>query len=387
MRGNRLYSGLMVAALFLAARGFAVGAAEGAAFGGAEGFTRTALIGGSPVDAVMAGWKGGLMGAAIGGPLGAIFHEICFTDGTPVHKAIGESTALVQVAGDRLMTLGTLATAHLPGDDPTGIDPENCRLVRLRTTKPFGSDNVLDAELIRHLTWLEENNVVEGGVFRFIVPELGIDGPADVVAVEPCPPIEAGRGRVITAKFTTAKGRVLEIRLVGEAEPLEPTPPHRIKSLDRGDWIPAEQLRIGEKLQTKTGKIVTVESIGAKLGLHRVHNFEVEGEHHFFVGTAGVLVHNAYAGGDGVDFSHPDLPARNGQGPTNGIFNDAIPLVSGSGGGDGPVVFASRLSELSEDAQIALTHVEGHAAAEMVKGERATRCHRKRRLKPARSRG
>jgi hypothetical protein len=114
------------------------------------------------------------------------------------------------------------------------------------------------------------------------------------LAVEPCPEIEPGRGRVITGKFTTSKCPVLELRLVGEGKPLEPTPPHRFKSLDRLDWIPAEDLRIGETLQTKSGQIVTVESIRQKPGLHRVHNFEVEGEHHFFVGESGVLVHNAY---------------------------------------------------------------------------------------------
>jgi hypothetical protein len=49
-------------------------------------------------------------------------------------------------------------------------------------------------------------------------------------------------------------------------------------------------------LQTKTGQIITIESIGQKPGLHKVYNYEVEGEHHFFVGETGVLVHNTYNG-------------------------------------------------------------------------------------------
>ena len=79
--------------------------------------------------------------------------------------------------------MGTTAMAHLPGDDPTTVDPANCRFVRLRTPKLFGSDNVLDAELIRPLVWLQENSVIVGRSIHFSIPELGIDGPAEVVAV------------------------------------------------------------------------------------------------------------------------------------------------------------------------------------------------------------
>ena len=67
-----------------AAAAFAIGASEGGAFGAAEGFTRTALMGGSAVDAVMAGWNGLVGGIELGGPLGAIFHQVCFVAGTQV---------------------------------------------------------------------------------------------------------------------------------------------------------------------------------------------------------------------------------------------------------------------------------------------------------------
>ena len=41
-------------------------------------------MGGSAVDAVMAGWNGLVGGIELGGPLGAIFHEVCFVAGTQV---------------------------------------------------------------------------------------------------------------------------------------------------------------------------------------------------------------------------------------------------------------------------------------------------------------
>jgi hypothetical protein len=122
---------------------------------------------------------------------------------------------------------------------------------------------------------------------------LGIDGPADVLAIVPCPVIEAGRGRIITGTFTTARCAVLERRLSNN-EVLEPTPQHRFFSETRKDWVAAGELRVGECLGTASGRAVTVESIGLKAGEHRVYNLQVEQEHQFFVGESGVLVHNAY---------------------------------------------------------------------------------------------
>jgi len=143
---------------------------------------------------------------------------------------------------------------------------------------------------------------------------LGIDSPVDVLAIEPCPEIESGRGRVITGTFTTARCSVLELRLPN-GEVLEPTPPHRFFSETRQDWVAAPDLRVGECLRTASGQAVTVESITLKAGEHRVYNLEVEQEHQFYVGESGVLVHNAYWSKNGVDFSHPDLHLRNGEGP------------------------------------------------------------------------
>jgi hypothetical protein len=179
--------------------------------------------------------------------------------------------------------------------DPTAVDPAGWRLVRLRTAKPAGSDNLVDIELLRPLEWLRENGVAAGGTMQFVLPELELDGPAEVLAVEACPPPERGRGRVVTGTFTTARCEVLELRLAGQADALEPTPPHRFFSEDRQDWIAARDLRPGERLRTASGQVAAVESIRLKPGQHRVYNLEVEQEHQFFVGEAGVLVHNAYS--------------------------------------------------------------------------------------------
>lgn len=56
----------------------------------------------------------------------------------------------------------------------------------------------------------------------------------------------------------------------------------------------AGELRVGEMFRTKSGEELTLASVAVKASEHRVYNLEVEQEHHFYVGEAGVLVHNAY---------------------------------------------------------------------------------------------
>jgi hypothetical protein len=237
------------------AGGFVVGSAQCAAFGATEAFTRVGLITGNLADAVMAGWNGGLMGAAIGGPLGAIFHDVCFVAGTLVHSAIGKRAIETLRVGQRTLTAGTQDAASVPGDDPTQVDPANWRLVRLRTAKPAGSDNLVDVELLRPLAWIEQIQAVVGSQIHFELAELGIDGPACVLAIEPCPKIEPGRGRVITGTFSTARCHFLDLRPVGSDEILHPTPSHRFYSVDRNDYVPAEDLRPGEPQEPTAPRI------------------------------------------------------------------------------------------------------------------------------------
>jgi hypothetical protein len=121
---------------------------------------------------------------------------------------------------------------------------------------------------------------------------MGLHGWADVVAIESCPAIQSGPGRVVLATVTHFNSFVMEVRLAGVAEVLQPTDRHRLFSVTRNDWVPAAQLTVGEELATKTG-IVRVEAITAKTGTHRVYNIEVETEHCFYAGAALVLSHNS----------------------------------------------------------------------------------------------
>ena len=92
---------------------------------------------------------------------------------------------------------------------------------------------------------------------------------------------------------------VLSITFAGEAEPVGATPNHpfytRIHkardSLD-GEWIPAQDLRAGDEVLLATGGWARVLHIQAQHGNVSVYNFEVAGNHDYFVGQSGLLVHN-----------------------------------------------------------------------------------------------
>jgi hypothetical protein len=99
-----------------------------------------------------------------------------------------------------------------------------------------------------------------------------------------------------------------------------------------------------------------------------VYNVEVEGTHTYFVRAAGsdaepIWVHNARYG---VTDIYPTLPEYNG-GRSTGVFvgEDFNRMItSGSDGGPGSGLI-DILPDLSDDAEIAALHLEGHSAAIM----------------------
>jgi hypothetical protein len=132
--------------------------------------------------------------------------------------------------------------------------------------------------------------------------ELAAVGPAEVVRVEPCPPIEPDAGRLVTGTFSHHSGEVLDIAVDGLSEPIGCTGAHPFWSADRQDFIPARDLALGETLRTESGTLRQIIRITPRRGPPvAVFNLEVDVEHVYYVSTAGVLVHNAYPG---------DVPSR-----------------------------------------------------------------------------
>ena len=85
------------------------------------------------------------------------------------------------------------------------------------------------------------------------IPEKGIYGWAKVIALNPCPKLQTGAGRVVTMTITHFNAFVLRFKIEGLPEVLEPTILHPLYSEGRGEWVQAGELKVGERLRTKTG--------------------------------------------------------------------------------------------------------------------------------------
>ena len=64
----------------------------------------------------------------------------------------------------------------------------------------------------------------------------------------------------------------------------------------KGEWVHASQLRVGEELIEDGGEILTVVSVifNRNAKPSKTHNITVSDNHTYFVGKAGVLVHNGF---------------------------------------------------------------------------------------------
>ncbi|MEW4454581.1 Hint domain-containing protein [Bremerella sp. JC817] len=179
----------------------------------------------------------------------------------------------------------------------SGIDAEDHRTVRLQLEKSGGGR--VQIQLLRDVAWVEAAGCVVGETIFLNMPELGAEGIADVLAIEPCPPLETlpadcnpSQYRLVTGTIQHESGETLDLKLTSEPAPIGVTPSHPIWSVDQQDWINAADLKPGETVKTLTGTS-KVETISEREAAEPVYNIEVEGDHVYRIGDSGVLVHNA----------------------------------------------------------------------------------------------
>jgi hypothetical protein len=80
---------------------------------------------------------------------------------------------------------------------------------------------------------------------------------------------------------------------------MELTANHRVFSATRNGWVAAGDLQAGEALQAQEGAVRVRSVRESARGLTSVCNLEVYARHEFFVGEAGVRVHNGYGSAAG----------------------------------------------------------------------------------------
>jgi hypothetical protein len=186
------------------------------------------------------------------------------------------------------------------------MDPANWRQIEL--VMQNANNDRFEIVLLRPLTWLVETECQIGNVIHLVLPEQGLDGQAQVLTVNTCPPIDPGRGRVVTGTITHVRGGNINLYLNGISEPLGVTDNHPIFSVSRNSFVCAGELQAGDQLHNLDGSTATVERIDYLPGEQRVFNLEVHAEHVFRVMANGLLVHNACVrpGSKG----HPDHQAK-----------------------------------------------------------------------------
>ena len=190
----------------------------------------------------------------------------------------------------------------------SAIDPKTWRAVRLHSFQ-YGVD--YDLAFLRSLSWIREHGATVGSSIHLEMPEIGLDGPAEVIAIDACPPVDPddGTGRmIVTGTMSHPATNVLDISISGETKPLGTTDTHPIWSEDRQAFIHAGELHVGERLQRADGTITQITRITPHTGPPvMTYNLEVDGEHVYRVGEQGLLVHNNCAAAR--------LPQLKGRGP------------------------------------------------------------------------
>ncbi|MCA9040111.1 MAG: hypothetical protein KDA65_07190 [Planctomycetaceae bacterium] len=192
---------------------------------------------------------------------------------------------------------GMRATAENPTDDidlafGTQVDSSSWKQVVLKAPKKKGS--YADVWLLRPETWIASHNAVVGGKIQLSLPEVGVEGEAEVLRIEPCPEIQAGPGRVVTGRFVHHDAELVDLKIASESSSIGTTPNHPFWSEDQQAFVRADELEPGEQVRTLTG-LSTVESLTKREGLHTVYNLEIQVDHVYHVGEGGVLVHNICA--------------------------------------------------------------------------------------------
>lgn len=220
----------------------------------------------------------------------------------PANAAIQTTSISTPKSASRIkpiaeVQLGERAIGQNPLREQVDADleqPNEATWRKLTLRMPKDNGKWLTVELLRSLNWIEFEEAKVGETIFLDLAEMGAFGDAEVLSVEPCPPIEPGKGNVITGKFIheVEQGEVIELRFANQPEPTRVTKNHPYWSIDHDDFVPAGELNEGETVDGLRGE-TTVATITPSDYSGRVYNLEIHGQHVYRVGSSGLLAHNA----------------------------------------------------------------------------------------------
>jgi hypothetical protein len=185
-------------------------------------------------------------------------------------------------------------------DGETRVDPATWRLIRMRA-ESIWEDGTLDdinIETLQPLEWIETNSVRDGAdvPIPLDLVEMGLpeDLQANVLAIESCPNIEPGPGRVVLMTVNHLNNAVVELTVSDGSDgmtTIRSTASHRFYSDSKDKWVTAAELAVDEVLAGGSA-LLTIHNKEWLEGTHRVYNFTVECDHVYRVSHCGVLAHN-----------------------------------------------------------------------------------------------
>lgn len=217
--------------------------------------------------------------------------------GLGIEITAGVITGVAREDGDHT-DYEILGTRYLPGDlDFTDVTRPLWRYIDLRLQKPDGS--IANINVGRPLWWIQETQASVGSTIDLSMVEVGIEGHAKVLRIGPCDG-DSREGdknsNLVIGKIEHENAVVLDLVLNNDtAKPLGVTANHPLFSADQDDWVPAGEVKIGEKLKTSDGT-VTLTGKSQRPGREKVYNLEVHRSHSYYVSQFGVLAHNTGIG-------------------------------------------------------------------------------------------
>ena len=175
-------------------------------------------------------------------------------------------------------------------------DPASWRLLEMEQTKASGG--LLRISMLRPIAWVHQRDMHQGGTFELALPEMGAVGPAEVLAIKPCPEIATGPGDVVLSTFVHPASEQLVDVTIGDGEfreTISVTENHPFWSPEKNAFIPIGHFQSGDQLLTRDQQLKKITSLLARPGPPTdVYNLEVNGGHVYYVGQLELLVHNSY---------------------------------------------------------------------------------------------
>ena len=164
------------------------------------------------------------------------------------------------------------------------------KLLTMRAVETW-TDETRDEYRIQTLQspeWIETHEARVGQLAPIPLDLQEMGGPSDLLAevlrIEPCPPLEDGPGELVTTTVSHLNAYVFELKLRGlqGLETIRVTGHHKIRSATRGEWVSVDQLEVGERLATR-GAIAEVVGLSRLPGNHVVYNMTVARNHTYHV--------------------------------------------------------------------------------------------------------